>query len=129
VRLLVTAGTLHPEPVDLDRLAPDRRVMVQWEIRNVGAQTWYRVGIAALRLGTSADRDHPGHLATSSWLDPARPAAPAESVIGPGQLATFVFEIRAPAAPGPFQEAYEPLLGDDGWIDGPALELRGRVTP
>ncbi|KQR77319.1 hypothetical protein ASF98_21465 [Arthrobacter sp. Leaf337] len=128
VRLAVTAAALTADPVDLHRLAPGERAVVRWEIRNVGTATWYRVGDDALRLGTSGDRDHPGRLAAASWLDPARPAAPAESVIGPGQVATFVFEIRAPAAPGPFHEVYEPLLGDNGWIGGPQLELRGSVT-
>jgi hypothetical protein len=49
-------------------------------------------------------------------------------VIRPGQVGTFVFEIGAPASPGPFHEEYEPLLGDNGWIGGPRLELRGGVT-
>ncbi|WP_369133617.1 hypothetical protein [Modestobacter sp. I12A-02662] len=128
VDIRVTAGALDPTPRDLHGIGAGETAAVRWVIRNVGAETWLRGGPGALRLGTSDPRDHAGRLVTAGWLESTRPAAPLEPVIEPGQVATLLFEIAAPATPGPFEEAYEPVSEGRGWVKGPALRLTGRVA-
>ncbi|HET9442833.1 MAG TPA: hypothetical protein VFO65_05880, partial [Acidimicrobiales bacterium] len=126
VGLKVTASALGGDPVDLDRLTAGVPVVVRWRVRNAGTEPWRRTGADAVAMGTASARDHPGRLATPTWVSSTRPAVPAESVVGPGQVATFVFEIAAPAGTQPFEEAFD-LVAGSRWFDGPGLVLRGRV--
>lgn len=126
VDLRVTVSALSDEVAHLDRLAPGRPVVVRWRVRNTGTETWRRTGADALFLGTTDARDHPGRLATPTWVSSTRPASPAESSIEPDQVATFVFEIQPPSGTQPFEEAFD-LVTAGRWFDGPRLVLRGQV--
>ncbi|MEI6169996.1 MAG: S8 family serine peptidase [Candidatus Saccharibacteria bacterium] len=82
-------------------------------MKNTGNTYWYNSGKYSVNLGTSAPQDRSSQFSTSTWLGANRPAKMTESVVAPGQNATFSFSIKAPLAVNIYSESFS--LVAEGW--------------
>jgi len=82
--------------------------------QNTGSATW---DSAFVRLGTSNPRDRTSQFAVPGvWLSPNRPASLREQFVSPGAVGTFEYQVRAPSAPGRYDEAFEPIAEGRSWM-------------
>ena len=78
-----------------------------------------------MRLATVAPQDRGSLLYDSSWLGPTRPATMQESLVMPGQQATFVFHVQIPpnAQPGPRNERFSLVAEGQQWLNDPGFSI------
>jgi hypothetical protein len=85
--------------------------------RNVGSTPWIRGSKAEARLGIVNDDRRFFELGfAQDWLAPDRPAAQIESVVSPGSLAIFNFQVRG-AVTGVHRIAVRPLVEGVTWME------------
>lgn len=91
---------------------------VQWVVAftNTGAAGWL-AGSTELHVGTNDPQDSLSALATSSWLDPNRPARQTTTWVGPGQQAWFVITLKAPSQPGTYRLYVRPVIDGVTWLE------------
>lgn len=85
--------------------------------RNVGSTPWIRGSKAEARLGIVNDDRRFFELGfAQDWLAPDRPAAQVESVVSPGSLAIFNFQVRG-AVTGVHRIPVRPLVEGVTWME------------
>lgn len=85
--------------------------------RNVGSTPWIRDSSAEARLGIVNDDKRFFDLGfAQDWLAPDRPAAQSESVVSPGSLAIFSFQVRG-AVTGVHRIPVRPLVEGVTWME------------
>ena len=85
--------------------------------RNVGSTPWIRGSRAEARLGIADDDRRFFDLGFGeSWLAPDRPTAQLESVVSPGSLAIFSFQVRG-AVTGVHRIPVRPLVEGVTWME------------
>ena len=85
--------------------------------RNVGSTPWIRGSRAEARLGIVNDDRRFFDLGFGeSWLAPDRPTAQLESVVSPGSLAIFSFQVRG-AVTGVHRIPVRPLVEGVTWME------------
>lgn len=85
--------------------------------RNEGLETWRR-GVAGqqVNLGIANDSTAFADLA-SGWLSTNRPATTNESVVPYGSIASFTFNVRAPARTGSYDLPLRPVADGTAWLE------------
>jgi len=112
----VAAGNLSSSVVSNNMpnsIAADGTANVTIVMKNIGNTYWYNSGKYSVNLATSAPQDRSSQFKTSTWLGANRPAKMTESVVAPGQNATFSFSIKAPVAANIYSEPFG--LVAEGW--------------
>ena len=85
--------------------------------RNVGSTPWIRDSSAEARLGIVNDDRRFFDLGfAQNWVAPDRPAAQIESVVSPGSLAIFSFQVRG-AVTGVHRIPVRPLVEGVTWME------------
>ena len=85
--------------------------------RNVGSTPWIQGSRAEARLGIVNDDRHFFELGFAhNWLAPDRPTAQIESVVAPGSLAIFSFQVRG-AVTGVHRIPVRPLVEGVTWME------------
>lgn len=85
--------------------------------RNVGSTPWIRGSRAEARLGIINDDRRFFDLGFAhNWLAPDRPTAQLESVVSPGSLAIFSFQVRG-AVTGVHRIPVRPLVEGVTWME------------
>lgn len=85
--------------------------------RNVGSTPWIRDSSAEARLGIVNDDRRFFDLGfAQNWVAPDRPAAQLESVVSPGSLAIFSFQVRG-AVTGVHRIPVRPLVEGVTWME------------
>lgn len=100
-------------------LAPGATASYTVRFRNTGTEVWVRGAPAPGRhanLGIPNDDRSYAFLGVN-WPAPDRPAIQAETSVGPGEVATFTFTVRAPAAPGAYRLPLRPVIDGREWLD------------
>jgi hypothetical protein len=120
--------TLHSSFVDQSpwpTLAPGAMTQLQVRFRNNGTATWTKGVIGSqANLGINGDNQTFSALGMNvNWLAPDRPAAQSESVVPPGGIATFVFTVRAPLAPGSYRIPLRPVIDGRAWMEDQGVFL------
>lgn len=115
-------------PRDVLRVAPGVPISVTLQIKNTGAEPWYR---RSLRLGavyTTGATDRPSRWATSDWVSPSRisPVNLNDDVYT-GNIATFSFTMQSPQYPGLYKETFQPMLDGYRWLAGEPISLAFEV--
>lgn len=111
-------------------LAPNEVSSGYLEMRNTGTEPW-RPGETF--LGTTEPRDGASPLAAAGWVSPSR-AATIDREVAPGETGRFVFDVRAPLAPGDYPQFFNLVqegvawFGDPGQGGPPDAQLQIRVT-
>ncbi len=90
---------------------------------NAGSRTWIRgAGGQQANLGVDRDDRTWSGLAVA-WPTPDRPAVQTEAQVGPGERATFTFQVKAPAAPGVYAIHLRPVIDGTVWMDDEGVFL------
>ncbi len=100
-------------------IAAGTSATVTLRFRNTGADAW-QVGVPGrqVNLGIASDATTFRDLGMANgWLSANRPATAQESVVGPGQLATFTFRVRAPSAYGVYELPLRLVADGVTWLD------------
>lgn len=101
-------------------------------IKNTGNAYWYNDGKYPIRLATYNPYDRSSPFSHDNWPAPTRPAQMVESVVAPGQDATFNFIIKAPATSGAYTETYSLLAEAYRWFEIPissSVTVTGGTPP
>ena len=112
----VAAGSLSSSVVSNNMpttIAAGGTANVTIVMKNTGNTYWYNTGKYSVNLATSSPQDRSSQFATNTWLGANRPAKMTESVVAPGQNATFSFNIKAPNISNIYNESFS--LVAEGW--------------
>jgi hypothetical protein len=101
-------------------------LMVQF--LNTGTLPWVKgvVGQQA-NLGVVNDDNTWAGLGVG-WLTANRVAAQSEAVVNPGAIGTFLFQLRAPSAPGVYRFAVRPVIDGTTWMENQGVFLAVTVN-
>jgi len=97
--------------------------------QNVGTQPWVKG-----TLGQQTNLGVVGNAAAWSpfvagWPTPDRVAVQQESVVRPGETATFTFQVHAPSTPGDYVLRLRPVVDGTTWLRDEGVYILVRVTP
>ncbi|MGH2451923.1 MAG: CAP domain-containing protein [Candidatus Limnocylindria bacterium] len=87
--------------------------------KNTGTKTWQR-GVAGSQanLGIVGDRTDFAALGMSvDWPSADRVAVQSEASVAPGAIATFTFQVRAPAQAGTYRIPLRPVIDGVTWLE------------
>jgi hypothetical protein len=108
---------------DVANMQPGSTVWIKLTARNAGTATWRNSGADAVLLGTDRPRNR-----NSAFVASTRPARMRESSVGPGERATFVFPLRAPATANSGQaREYFNLVSGNTWFNDEGFFVAPRV--
>jgi hypothetical protein len=108
------------------QLAPGATTALTVRFRNTGTASWLR-GIPGQQanLGLTGD----GAALAVDWPSSDRLAVQAEDVVPPGAVATFVFRVRAPSAPGTYKVVVRPVVDGTTWLEDEGVFLTVTSEP
>jgi len=86
-------------------------------VQNTGDSTWYNSGMFPIHLATDRPADRSSVVYDSSWLAINRAASMNESIVAPGEYATFTFEIQATSNSGTYSEYFRPIAENLTWMN------------
>ena len=95
-------------------LQPNQVAFAKVSVTNTGRNTWFRYNTL---LGTASPYDRPSLLASDTWIAPHRAASMTEDTVPPGELATFIFKIKAPASYNTYSEKFKIVIEGVSWVD------------
>ena len=95
---------------------------------NTGTATWIKGALGQqANLGVVNDNNMWSPLGIG-WLSANRVAAQTEAAVGPGGIATFTFQVRAPSTPGVYRIALRPVIDGTAWMEDQGVFLVITVT-
>lgn len=87
------------------------------QFTNTGTRPWVLGSLGQqANLGVVGDDGSWASLGVG-WPSANRVATQAEAVVAPGAVGTFLFQIRAPAAPGVYRIALRPVIDGTVWME------------
>lgn len=86
-----------------------------FQFRNAGAVAWVRGAVSEASLAFIGDERRFDPRMAVNWPQPGRPAIQTESIVEPGELATFTFTVRG-VAPGAYRIDLRPTISSVGWL-------------
>jgi hypothetical protein len=100
--------------------------------RNVGNIPWQKgVQYNQVNMGTTGPQDRKSPFCDSTWISPngcARAATTNESVVNPGETATWQFWVTAPKDSTSFIEGFNPVMDGTAWLNNPGLYWKFGVS-
>ena len=107
------------------------RVYLSFVARNNGNLTWRNTGEGAVWAGTEGPKDRTSDFCDSTWLNCRRPARMSESVVKPGETATFDFWYEVPTDQpyGTYPERFNILLAGVSWLNDYGMNFYTVVEP
>ncbi|PIP60685.1 hypothetical protein COX00_01850 [Candidatus Uhrbacteria bacterium CG22_combo_CG10-13_8_21_14_all_47_17] len=107
------------------QLNPDQNVFVIARFKNTGSETWRNSGTSYASVystaGTTSERASP--FRTALWMSNSHAVKLTETEVKPGQIGSFKIEIRAPNAPGNYNEQFTLAAEDTAWMANGAFSL------
>ena len=99
------------------KLAPGAASSYTVRFRNTGSEAWTR-GVLGRQANLGINGDDRSQSALGvGWPTPDRPAIQTETSVAPGAIATFTFQVRAPAAAGLYQLHLRPVIDGLTWLE------------
>lgn len=90
---------------------------ISLSFRNIGSTPWIRGTAAEARLGVAHDDRRFFEMGFArDWPEPDRPAVQSESVVAPGSIATFGFQVHG-AVTGVHRIPLRPLVEGVTWME------------
>src|SRR5438552_2803164 len=85
--------------------------------RNTGTETWQR-GVSGRQVNLGIVNDSLSFTGLAEgWLSGNRVATTAEATVSPGDVGTFTFSLRAPAATGAYDLPLRPVVDGVTWLE------------
>lgn len=103
---------------------PGAHFTVTVKIKNRGQRTWMREGTGAVAVINDQSKSP---FWDGSWFGSRLAALQTESSVAGGQTATFKIQLRAPGAPGRYNETFQLYVDGISRISGSAFTLPIRV--
>jgi len=101
---------------------------VQVKFKNIGNSVWQKNGENAIYLAPSKPHDRLSKLYYSqNWESKYRTAGMEQNEVKPGETATFKFKVK-PQTTGFFQENFQLVIENVGWIDNSFVHWDFKVT-
>jgi MoaA/NifB/PqqE/SkfB family radical SAM enzyme len=94
---------------------------VALRVRNTGTHPW---DTGSVRVATTMPRDRPSAVEHRTWISGNRPCSFTERVVGPGQVATFAFQVTLP--PKRATEEFQLVAEHIAWLPNTRFTV---VTP
>jgi len=98
-------------------LSPEGIGQVWVEFKNTGNVAWSNKGANALKLGTARPLDRDSVFYHPSWLSKNRAASFEGEGVEPGEVARFVFTIKALSKLGTYKEYFRPVAEKITWLE------------
>jgi len=99
-------------------------IYVTIPVKNTGTATWYQKQLYPIRLGTINPANRSSIFATDEWSNSQnRVPISQETIVAPGDTATFVVPLQAPNAPGFYPEMFQLVAEQLLWIPGPKISI------
>jgi hypothetical protein len=86
-----------------------------FSFRNTGQVAWVRGAASETRLGYVDESSQFDDRMAVDWANAQRPAVQTETVVLPGQVATFMFKVRG-VTPGTFRLNVRPVVDGIAWL-------------
>jgi len=106
-----------PYTDDTISIVPSGKAYIKVQAQNNGNQTWPQ---SVVKLGTSNPQDRASVFTDSTWLNASR-IQMQETSVSPGDSATFLFSLTAPATAGSYKECFNLLAENITWMNDPGL--------
>lgn len=103
---------------------PGQHFIVNVKIKNRAERTWQREGYGAVAILNNQEKSP---FWDGSWIGNRLSAMQNESSVSGGQTATFSIQLRAPNAPGLYNETFEMYVDGISRISGSSFTLPIRV--
>ncbi|HUQ41137.1 MAG TPA: CAP domain-containing protein [Candidatus Limnocylindrales bacterium] len=98
------------------------------KFQNTGTRAWIKGATGQqANLGVVNDNNMWSGLGVG-WLTPNRVAAQSETIVNPGGVGTFSFQLRAPSTPGVYRIAVRPVIDGTTWMEHDGVFLVITVT-
>jgi hypothetical protein len=100
-------------------LVPGNSTSLTVKFQNTGTATWQK-GVAGKQANLGLNGDTVAFAAlgmNDGWLSANRLATTVESTVGPGQTATFTFNVRAPLTQGTYRLPLRPVIDGVTWME------------
>ena len=114
--------------VDNNQLLQGQRYYVTLAAKNVGNVTWTNTGPNPILVGTNNPLNRTSPFCDSAWLSCTRSAVLNEASVAPGQIGTFGFWIKAPAATGAYKETFDLVSENKAWMNDVGQNYQFTVT-
>jgi len=89
------------------------QVIAAAALKNTGNIAWKNYGENRISLGSDNPRDR-----ISSFTKSTRMGYLRESVVNPGEVGHFIFNLKAPNSEGVYEEYFAPVVERVAWLDG-----------
>ena len=99
--------------VNLTSASRNTTYYLQLKARNTSGLTWLQ---SSTLLGTNGPQDRSSVVYTSDWIGTNRAARIKESIVNPGEFATFNFTIKTPNATSSLKEYFRPVVEGKAWL-------------
>ncbi len=109
------------------QMNPQDHIMVTLAFKNTGTRVWTREGGSFVSLYTGSDK-RSSLFKDSSWKSDVQAAMLKEATVRPGEIGHIMLQLRAPDAPGMYQERFELASENTAWISGGSVTLPIRVA-
>lgn len=123
------AGEYKATPVSISgngslTMKPGEAKEVTVTVQNAGTQTWKNDGAGYISLYTYEPKYRKSVFDPGTWLGPSQVKRIREASVAPGKLATFVFQLRAPATAGTYTEVFKMASEDTAWLENGEIRLK-----
>lgn len=105
-------------------MEPGERTTVTVQFKNTGAQTWSNDGAGYISLYTHGPKYRKSVFDPGTWLWGDHLQRIREITVLSGGVGTVVFDLRAPAAEGYYEEVFALASESIAWIPGGELKLK-----
>ncbi|MBM3204740.1 hypothetical protein FJZ48_02040 [Candidatus Uhrbacteria bacterium] len=110
------------------QIDPGDHVMVPLGFKNTGKKTWMRDSSNYVSLyAIEGNKERKSSFKDYNWLSETHPVKLKEAEVKPGQIGHFLLELRAPMAPGFYQERFALAAENTSWIAGSEIVFPIRV--
>lgn len=123
------ADTSKTRPINPGMLATNTSYYLVLKARNTGNANWTNSGTNPINLGASSQTDRQSQFCNSTWLNCARPTRLKESLVKPGEVGTFEFQVTSPTSLGSFKEHFRPVVEGVGWMNDLGAHWQLNIMP
>ncbi|MFC1810638.1 N-acetylmuramoyl-L-alanine amidase [Patescibacteria group bacterium] len=87
-------------------------------LKNTGNINWKNYGENRISLGSDNPRDR-----VSAFTKSTRMGYLKESIVAPSEIGHFIFNLKAPASEGVYEEYFAPVIERIVWLEGQSMKL------
>jgi hypothetical protein len=115
---------VEPAAITQWQLEMEQTMKLSFAFKNTGSKTWERDTANYVSLyATQGAKERMSAFKDTTWLSGAQAAKLKEATVKPGEIGHFDVFLRAPYAPGSFQEEFALAAENKAWVAGSSVVL------